>query len=486
MKLFLIGWNGKRLGLIETAKNLRKQGHEIIYWSCPFLDTEINRSDFPGTIFHDHYDALAGKPAEGVHSEKFIPPGIDLIRKFYDAELSALTMMNKKYENLSIDERKRLYYKILQYWYGVIQKYRPDAVIFPAAPHTVYDFVVYSLAKYFNIRTIMFETSVISDRMLSYADYKDGHPMLEEKYWKAQPAAGISDLSADLQEYFTDQYESLSAHKPIPDYKKGTYKAMRVLLDGRFSRASVLLRKMRFVLASISDLSFFKKIFYFFKKRIGPNLRKEYLSLQSAPDFGRKFVYVPLQFQPEQTTATQGGIFVDQILMIETLSFSLPENWLIYVKEHPFQWLSRGPIFFGSRPRGYYRNIAGLKNVRIVPLETNTFELLRYSKAVATVTGTAAWEAVMRSKPAFLFGHVWFQNAPGVFRVNDVDSCRGAFSKIISGYVQDKDDLIKFLRAFDKASFHGCLDIGWISSITVGIRENSDNFLNAILSQLGK
>ncbi|MDP2946803.1 MAG: capsule biosynthesis protein, partial [Nanoarchaeota archaeon] len=83
------------------------------------------------------------------------------------------------------------------------------------------------------------------------------------------------------------------------------------------------------------------------------NLKKEYNSVQTKPDFDKKFIYVPLNLQPECSTSPQGNIFVDQILMIETLSASLPSDWIIYVKEHPIQWLRRGLNFFYYLYQGY-------------------------------------------------------------------------------------------------------------------------------------
>ncbi|QQG42917.1 MAG: hypothetical protein HYW15_01765 [Candidatus Giovannonibacteria bacterium] len=484
MRIFLMSWSGKEVGMIEIVKRLKEGGHEIVYWVCDF-GKEADYKTFPGTIFHDHYEAIAGKPAPGVNAEEFPSVGRDAIQQFYATESVVLTMMNKRLGHLAINERKHLYYHILQYWRGVFDKYNPDAILFLSAPHALYDYIVYALAKSRNVKTLVVEVSVVNDRLLLYEDFKDGHPSLKPQVWKNQSGKfSVANLSEDLRDYYSKHRKLSQSPEDISDFRDATYKEINVFLKGRFGAAHAFKERLRLIVNSAKDLSLPKKSIRFFINRLGPNMKKEYLSVQSPPDFSRNFVYVPLHTQPEQNTVTQGDVFVDQLLMLEILAASLPKGWLIYVKEHPFQWLPRGPAFFNDRPRGYYKSIAALKNARIMPIGTNTFELIHYAKAAAAVTGTAAWEAVMRSKPALLFGHVWFQNSPGVFRVDSVESCRRAFAEIETWRGFDEAELIKFLTAFDKASFRGYTDQEYAACSDLSREENINNFLRAIYEQL--
>lgn len=483
MKLFFIGWSGKEVGLIEVVKKLKAIGHQIVYWTLPNIDQCVSRTDFPDTIFHDHYDALFGKPALGINIEKFSPASTDLIAEFYGVESTVLTMMSKKLESLLVEQRKHLYYHILQYWNGVLNQYRPDAIIFPADPHTVYDYVIYWLAKKSGIKTLMFESSAVNDRLIAVEDYQTGHPLLKRASWEIRPGNfKISDLSGDLRKYYNKHRQAADAQVKVQSFRDATY--VNIFMDGRYGARQRFKEKFQLVGRSLLDFTLPKRITRFLSNRMGPNLKKEYHSVQSQPDFKKNFIYVPLHFQPEQSTVTQGGVFVDQILMIEILSASLPKDWLIYVKEHPFQWLPRGFSFFSARYQGYYEAIAKLPNVRIVPIETNSFELIHGARAVATVSGTAAWEGIMRSKPSLFFGCRWFQDAPGIFRVKDTESCKKAFFEIQSGYSIKEEDLLKFLIAFNKASFHGYTDNEWQLGSAISVEENTNNFLQAILNFL--
>lgn len=127
------------------------------------------------------------------------------------------------------------------------------------------------------------------------------------------------------------------------------------------------------------------------------------------PDLNTNFIYVPLHLQPEMTTSSLGGEFVDQALLIETLSKLLPKGWKIYVKENPKQSCY-------DRPPRFFERINNLTNVLFVPADTDTNELSAKARIVATVSGVAGWEAIKLGTPALIFGVTWYASMPGVFK----------------------------------------------------------------------
>ena len=73
------------------------------------------------------------------------------------------------------------------------------------------------------------------------------------------------------------------------------------------------------------------------------------------------------------------------------------------------------------------------------------------------MTGTAAWESIMRGKPAVVLGYPWFQNAPGILRVESVEECRRAFEKIASSFRPEESEIIRYLSVLDAVSHTGSL-----------------------------
>jgi len=226
---------------------------------------------------------------------------------------------------------------------------------------------------------------------------------------------------------------------------------------------------------------------FWFKTHSSNELPRTYKRLSSKPDLSKPFIYFPLHLQPEFSTNPLGGYFRDQLLALEVLAASLPKDFEIYVKEHPTQWPVGGTRHNPYRPKDYYHSMARFPSVRLIPTTTNSFELIRHSKAVATVSGTAAWEAVLRGKPSLIFGYPWFQHAPGVFRINDVDSCRSALEKIQNGYTPNSQEVLRFLKRLDEMSFRGCLDLSYRLNpeyFTGTVEEQAEGMLKNIMRLL--
>ncbi len=476
MRLFLIGWAENRKELVNVAQSLR-QDHAIVYWTRSSLDFSLQESLFPGTIFHDYEDAVAARPAPALADEVFLPPSMELLKDLYETESLILTMMNKKYDWMSVAERKHRYYSYVRYWYGVIQKYKPDVIIFSFIPHTLYNFVLFGLAKLLNIPTIMLDNTLVGDRLLFMNDYDVGNTALQNELVKNQNKNfSINDLRTDLQKYYTAQIDPGGDTPPLYQTKE----------LNNFSWSKKITAKTTIIWKSIKDRTILEKGLGYLSKQLHANLADEYNRFQTTPDLTKPFVYAPLQYQPECTTSPLGGIFVDQILMIETLAAALPKGWVIYVKEHPIQWLSRGTNFVGSRYQGYYEALARIKNVFLVPITTNSFRLIREARATATVTGTTGWQALLREKPALIFGYPWYQQCPGLFKVTDVESCTQAFAAIEREPIVPAQKIINFLYAFDQISVSGFVDAYGRETSSVSETENEHNVLQALHQEINK
>ncbi len=166
-----------------------------------------------------------------------------------------------------------------------------------------------------------------------------------------------------------------------------------------------------------------------------------------------KFVYFGLHMQPELTTNPLGGVFDDQVAAIEAMREWLPADIAIVVKENPKQ-------DFEQRPGDFYRRLATLDHVILAGRDVNTYDLIRNSLFVSTVTGTLGWEAVTHGKAALVFGHAWYGELPGVFQLTpDL-----AVSELIS-FRQDFTLLRQKLDELQGKLFPGLLDMGYLELV---------------------
>jgi len=442
MKIFLIWSNGSQKDL-DFIAGLKRSGHEIIYWTARKVLKE-DAEEMPGTILHDHWDAWIGIPPKELADSKFDPPEAELIKKMSSAEAIIMTMMNKHFEGMCVDERKHFYYNNLRYWHGALNKIKPDLILMDGPPHPDYCYLVFELARLLKINTLIFEHTWVSGRLVWYNDICQGSVALSEEMEKNKNKKfTLDDLSEDLRQYV--KFNTNGDNDTTPSYLKEARK--------KNSFGNRIILKMKIIGKSLKDFTFPKKVAVYFKKLLINNIQKEYRCLQDFhPDLSKNFIYAPLQYQPECSTSPMGGIFVDQILMIQILAATVPEGWLVYVKEHPAQWMSFGLNYTDYRYPGYYKKIAEIKNVRLVPVGMDTFSLIKKSQAVATATGTAGWEALLRQKPALVFGNAWYKDCPGSWRISGPTSCRQAIKEIENGNLPDYQSLINYLKCFELAS----------------------------------
>lgn len=467
MKIFFI-WPAPGSETRALMAKLKDIGYEIVYWVCDPEDVG-SRSDI---ILHNHFDAWEAIPAPALKttSEDFPPPSRSVIESLYRTESLVMTMMNKGFDGYPIDQRKSMYYEMVRYWMGVLDLYKPEAIVMPAVPHSSYVYVLYSLAKMRNLKIVMFENSWVSDRVMVYHDYEIGSQslLLAQEKNKGKKFS-VNDLSEDIKAYYSWQTNRTADHTPI--YMKFQN---RMRLFSRFL-------PIQGIVTSFKNHTFWVNVVRSVRKRLGPNLEREYSRVSRPVDWQKKFIYFPLSVQPERTSSPQSDVFVNQILVAKILSLAVGDKYEVWVKEHPSQWVLRtGTGYNDARYKGYYEELSKIKNIRIVPILESSHKLMEKAIAVALIAGTAGFEAALRYKPLINFGLPWYRDFPGTFKVNSVESTQKALEKIESGFKVTDEMLLSYLKSFDEGSTHAYFEnfLDKISKLTK--EENTNSILKLI------
>lgn len=218
-------------------------------------------------------------------------------------------------------------------------------------------------------------------------------------------------------------------------------------------------------------LSLFQRIID--RKRI-MRIENFYRNHCSDPVPNEKYIYLPLHLQPEMSTSPMAGVFIDQVLIAEMLNAYLPENCYIYIKEHPNQDLK-------YRDESFYRTLVSLKSVKIISRDYDTFKLIQGCAAVATCTGTAGWEALLKGKIVLLFGYTFYQDAPGVFKIRSAKDCDDAIYRLFNTPNPVAVDRIKpFLKALEEYAFFGNIDPDYMLDGETDQQSNVDGICKSI------
>jgi len=470
MKVIYIA-DGNGAEIADSVRKIESAGHRVVYW----VGAAQGDWESESCIFHRHTDARLGKAAPKLAANQYQPASKELLSKLLKTESLVASMLRGPLARMRPQQFRHAYYEMVRYWNGVLDQLTPDAVVFTIVPHHLYSYVIYSLAELKGIKTIMFEDTWVSDRALIYHDFFVGSKALQQKISENKDKQfTLSDLSSDLQSYYRAHIDESEASVPVYMQQQ----------QGQQKNIARIIRYLRIIGDTFRKSTLLKIIAEHIRKRFGHNLQREYYQLEHQLDFSASYVYVPLNYQPERTTSPQGDVYVDQILMIETIAAALPEGWKVYVKEHPSQWWRDGINYSHARYEGYYKKIAEIKNVEFVPITTDSRKLIRQAKAVAVVTGNAGWEAILRSVPALVFGLPFYRDCPVVMRVESVASCAAAMKKIVDGYAVDHRQVINYLKALDESSVRCYVDNFDETNSELSKQTRLNNYANAILKEL--
>jgi len=164
---------------------------------------------------------------------------------------------------------------------------------------------------------------------------------------------------------------------------------------------------------------------------------------------GQKFIFYPLQTEPEMALQTLSPEYFYQLSCITALSRDLPAGVKLAVKE-TYEAV-------GRRPTDFYRQIAEFKNVVMLDMMELGLDVVRQAAAVVTITGSAGFEGAVIGKPVIAFGrHNQYNFLDHVFVVTDeVDLERYLKSALSEDFDQRKAamDGARFLASTLSISF---------------------------------
>ena len=114
-----------------------------------------------------------------------------------------------------------------------------------------------------------------------------------------------------------------------------------------------------------------------------------------------------------------------------------------------------------------------MPNVNFISMKSNNYSLIDNSIAVATITGTAGWEAILRGKPSFIFGNIFYQYAPGVYKINGMKTAIQAYNEV-KYFKANKKEIELFLKKLQYYLFKHTTN-----DIIAALKENIININNS-------
>src|SRR5579864_3757931 len=206
---------------VEVARHMRMAGIDVTYWIAWSRIRDAVTREFPDTLFHSTIDAKRAIPLlEFADSAKTL--FTEACRAVWEREAQTVYEMMIRFDHsrdLIHSEASELFYRLLLYWNTVLDRTRPDVVIFPTAPHVVYDYILLALCREKGVPTLLFEQAwIYPPYSMSMWDFREGCPELRAQYAKLRAGpkpVPLSDRGREIIDRLSGQYAEARAPSEV-------------------------------------------------------------------------------------------------------------------------------------------------------------------------------------------------------------------------------------------------------------------------------
>jgi hypothetical protein len=413
-----------------------------------FSDAVLRRNTY---IFYP--ERISNVDYSGVNSDFFL--SINYLR----AKDRCFKMMDRLdlYGLYNRLDREVIFNKLCAWALMQFEKTRPDALVFSEAPHSHTYYLLYEICRYFNIPIVKFNTW-LPVPLVFMQDAVTGERFFKNNFRSVKSQSLVDEAVRFVRNLARS--DSVRYELPAMKIQKNEIKILNQLIY--FFRVGFLLSvKECFFQFRMYFSSFYYPINPYrigfltrakIKRRRRLNISKAFQYNCKAVELSEKYVYFALHYEPERTTNPDGDKFHDQAIALAKLRNMVPTEYSIFVKEHPTH-LYRADKGVRGRSPLLYDYISNIVGVTLVPKDLDSLDLIKNSSLVASISGSAVFEAAVLGKPSIKFGDAWFNECPNVFSWHqELD-----FKEILNKEVRTVDDVVEYLFHLEKNySVPGC------------------------------
>ncbi len=360
--------------------------------------------------------------------------------------------------------------KILQMRFRAIERmfeeFQPDVVVFSAIA-IMPSFIMYQVAKKKGIKVVQILNSRVKNR-ITVTENINEYTSIFELYKKINRGLVKSKYKKEALDFLRKFQQNPTKIYRTREIKRAKFLPLRIYKTLKSAISYIVsyyttYRKNDYMVDSPVDY-FRQKLRRIFNIILG------YKTLFENPDPNDSYVFYPLHFEPEAATLVHGLYYINQINLIRNIALSLPINYKLYVKEHPFM--------LHKRKRSYYKKIKRIPNVCLIDAKVSSADLIKNSQLVTTITGTAGWEALLLGKPVITFGNVFYNIFSSVKRCQNIEELSSLIQDCLDNFKYNEEEIINYLSAvFEESIELDLINIWYFETIEDIIRKRLLNKL---------
>ena len=351
----------------------------------------------------------------------------------------------------------------LLFFNDILEKEKPKMILMQTPGENVSNVLLYDLAKKMNIQTFMPMDIHYKDHIHISSSNKNSEISNKIKKLKDNFNESLPTYDKEFikKQNYTDVLKTISSFDPsIKSFsQKINHYIKRLSNNLEPIYLNVGKTKIRLIQNRLHNSFEIKKREQFLDNYAEKTLQDE------------KFLYFPLQSEPEASILLNTPFYSNQINLIETIAKSIPINYVLYVKEHPLQKIKLW------RSIDDYKKIKNIPNVRFLHPSVNSQEVLEKSQGVIAISGATGFEALFYHKPVILFGDEYYDELSMVTKIEIIEDLPHQIKKALINFKFNKRELSMFVKILKEFA----LPIPYYSIIKDGVlisatQRNQNNF----------
>jgi len=351
----------------------------------------------------------------------------------------------------------------LLFFRDILEKEKPKMILMQTPGENVSNVLLYELAKKINIQTFMpmdihYKNHIHISSNNKNTEISNKLKIIENDFEKSLPSY---DKEFIKKQNYSDVLKTISSFDP--SMKSSSQKIKHYIRRMSNKLEPIYLNtgktKLRLIQNRVHNNFEVKKRERFLDKYAEKTLENE------------KFIYFPLQSEPEASILMNTPFYSNQINLIEVIAKSIPINYSLYVKEHPLQKIKLW------RSIDDYKKIKNIPNVRFLHPNVNAQEVLEKSQGVISISGATGFEALFHHKPVILFGDEYYDKLSMVTKIESIIDLPLKIKNALTNFKFNDRELSMFVKILKEFA----LPVPYYSIIKDGvsissIQRNENNF----------
>ena len=329
---------------------------------------------------------------------------------------------------------------ILAFW----EREKPDALILPNVGG-IGAMLLYQLAKKQGVKILHIMPSSMKDRFVvseTYDSFSGTEEIFKKTFSSGERTAYYQPAKKILQAF---RAKPVAYNSDLTPERQpvNRWRQLRFLHPKNFLRSLLWfghLLRTHFTSQERFDYSYIHPWHYLID-----HLKRKARNLRGVSDLYDPFyasvpyAFFGLHYEPEVSLLLQAPFITDQIYAVRQLARSLPVGYLLYVKDHP--------LMVPFRPRSYYQELKKIPNVRLLNPTLSSFDIIKHTRLVSTITGSIIWEGLLLGKPAIAFGHQFYNALSMVKYVREMETLPYLVKEQLENFSYNEEELLHYLAA---------------------------------------